>query len=63
MAGRGLVPTKPHLSRGFGAHVSARPENNPLQGQFSCGCHPGSRVGWGVGSRALTHMEAATDSH
>ena len=32
MVGRGLIPLKPHLSRGFGAHVSAGPENNPTAG-------------------------------
>ena len=41
MAGRGLVPTKPHLSRGFGAHVSARPENNPTAGPVLLWLPPG----------------------
>lgn len=34
----------------------------PLQGQFSCGFRPGSRVGQRVGGYALTLMEAVTDS-
>lgn len=62
MAGWGLIPQKPHLSKGFGAHVSAGPENNPTAGPVLPCFHPGSRVGQRVGGCALTHRDAGTDS-